>query len=462
MPVPAIERETAAIASGVRSGGRAALLVIIAGLAAWYAVVVVTRPEIVGDEGFHLPVIQDLARGEWSALGRLPLPPTYHLLASVPARVWGATLPVVRGLNLVLAATTLVLYRDLVRQTRGACRADDLLRLAAQPFLFPLWVLAYTDVASLLAILGGLALHLRRRHVLAGGALLASVALRQSNVIWAAYFFALTVLEEWEDAAGADREPDRGRSGRRAPESRAERPTQALRAQTVGRGGRTAGAAAGRATRRGWPYLLVIFVTAVVLGLHGSPLVAFAVENQPRFNIAQLYVLGLSAGLIWLPVWLPQLGRGIARLPRRMLRPMVCAGLLAAIGLADVLFHNPHVWNVDPNYIRNWPLTAMTDSAVARYGVGAALAAALVPLFQAVRANAARRRLLLTWAFGLLFVAPHYLVEPRYYIIAFVLLDLFADYPARTARWLSAWYLLLCAAIGAFIVVRPGGLIGIW
>jgi hypothetical protein len=58
--------------------------------------------------------------------------------------------------------------------------------------------------------------------------------------------------------------------------------------------------------------------------------------------------------------------------------------------------------------------------------------------------------LALVWSFSLVFLSFHWLVEPRYYIIPFLLLGLFTELSAGQARRMTIWYglLSLLAVVG--------------
>jgi hypothetical protein len=186
------------------------------------------------------------------------------------------------------------------------------------------------------------------------------------------------------------------------------------------------------------------------------------VENRFRPNVAQFYILALTAALLWAPAWLAHLAEFW---PRRfaawLARPWICAALVAATGVLGLVYYSPHQWNTDLNYLRNWPLVAMNNALAARFLLGILIVVFIVVLADATVHSAARRTLGLVWAFALLFLVPHYLVDPRYYVVPLVLVDFFTPHTPAQARRLTAWYLLLALAVGAFIAGRPGGLIGV-
>jgi len=115
-------REESGAAASRDAGGRGAvgiaLGVAILSVLLWYVVLLSARPALMGDEGYHVPAIRALARelpplrallrGDWGPGRILQMPPTYHLLASLPARLVGSDLWMLRGFNVLLAVASSV------------------------------------------------------------------------------------------------------------------------------------------------------------------------------------------------------------------------------------------------------------------------------------------------------------------------------------------------------------------
>jgi hypothetical protein len=91
------------------------------------------------------------------------MPPTYHLLASLPARLVGSDLWMLRGFNVLLAVASIVLQHTAARAYHANYGPSHLLRYAWNPLLLPLWALVYTDLAALVGILLALHFQVRRR-----------------------------------------------------------------------------------------------------------------------------------------------------------------------------------------------------------------------------------------------------------------------------------------------------------
>lgn len=410
-----------------RPTGMSPLMLVpaLAAPAAWFVLLTIARPDLVGDEVYHVPAIRALAEGNWGPARTLPMPPTYHMLAALWVRLTGGELWILRAFNALLSGLTLTVFGWAAVRHDPDGAAHRLWRLASNPLVGPLWVLAYTDAAALLGVAFALAFFARRQHTWAAAGFLLAGLTRQPNILWLAAFAALAAVHPRGDRSAGPR----------------GRPTVLV--------------------RRLWPYALALAAAAVLLtriAPTGPPLV----ENQPRFNPAQFYLFGLTGALLIAPVWLPAVVTLWRRwLERAFLRPWICAVAIAAVGLLELAFRNPHPWNVDLNYLRNWPLLAMTKYTAARY-VAAVVLVAFVPTAVSLAWTSPQRTALAIVAGAtLVFLAAHYLVDPRYYMVPVVLLDFWSTPAARRARQLTIWYVLLSAALAAFIVWQPGGLRGV-
>jgi hypothetical protein len=320
--------------------GRGAMCLAAATVLAWLVILLAFKPSYIADEWRHFLVIQSLTRDEWPPAGYLPMLPAYHLLAAGVCKVFGCTLTVVRVLNAVLALLALLLADATIRLRRPESRGGSTLLLAWNPLLLPYLVLAYTEIATLLALLVALYLHVRGRWRWSAAALLCACLLRQSSVVWVAFFAAWAALQTL-DQGGLSRL----RPWRLATESLQRRLAPRL-----------------------WGHVLLIGAAAALFAMYPAFAAGSEIGNRAAVNRAQFYMFGLTAALLWAPVWIEQLARAWpARLAPRLAWAWVCALLLTAVGLLELAFDNPHPWNADPHYLRNLPLLWMTTTSCPRY-----------------------------------------------------------------------------------------------
>lgn len=382
------------------------------------------NPRPIADEEEHLPVIECFARGDWSAAAEVPMLPTYHLVAAGATGWCGAPLLAVRGLNVLLAcAAAFVLALGLNRgAAQQTCAADRLLHFAWNPLLVPFVALAYTDVAGVLPIVAALALHERRRYAWSGAALLVACLIRQTSVVWVAFFVAWALWTE-----------------RRSAAARIE------------------------VAARLWLHVAILVVAAAALLIFGRLTIGPTVFNRMEFNPAQLYCFAIFVALLGLPLWAvraPAVWRELAR--GWLMRPVGVAATIAAVAALALAFQSPHAWNYDFDYVRNWPLEAMRHWPLARLA-GAVLIVALAPVVVRFVAQQPRRReLTLVGVFTLLFLLPQSVAEPRYYIVPTLLVLWLVEWTPAEARRITCWFATLSIGIAVFVVVHGSSRGGVW
>jgi hypothetical protein len=392
------------------------LLVPIAALFAWWAVLfVLRRHRMIGDETVHTVVVEQMVHGDWSRPSNLPMLPIYHGAVALFARVVGTSLARERFASALigagLIATGWLSARGRAPAQVGAATA----RLAFLPFLFPFLALVYSDGFALLFLALAVLAFDRRQFVASGLAFAAACAVRQANVVWA-LFFALWALAD----------------------ARAEAPSARWPAHLES------------VLRRAGVHAIVLG-TAVVLALMGSSLfIAPTAGNEPRFNLAQYWMLAWCAAVVFAPLLVARARDDVrAAIAFLRQRPELGFGAMAlvvlAIGLASFQYENTHLWNRGRGALQNYPLVAMTRHALLR---PPAIASALWIYYALGRMlHAQPKRIgLAAFAVGLVAVAPMGLVEPRYYLPAFVVLALVLEHDAVTQRRLAVWSAAVSAA----------------
>lgn len=403
---------------------------ILALLLAWYAVLCVRWPGVIGDELYHVPAIEGILAGDWTRAWALPMPPVFHALVAGAAGLVGTDLWLLRGVSLLIGIAAIRVYWAALSADGRPGDATALFQFAALPLLLPFWVLVYTDMLALLTVLVALACHGRGWRLAAALALLVGMLVRQSNAIWPLVFIGWHMLEHWGEA----------------------RPATADAPRTPARLGRALVAARGA-----WPYALALLCGSA-FNLVENPLTSDQpAENRPTFNIAQVFGLGMTLALIWAAVWVPHvpsLWRGW--LARGLVRAPLAAALVAVAGGLAVLYRNQHGWNGNLDYVRNWPLVGMSTYPLLRI-----VMAALIVLFVATCAHWAYQRgaarAAIVWIVGLIYLAPHGLVDPRYYIVPVVLADFAMPYTPTERRRLVAWYATLTLLLALMMYFRPAG-----
>ncbi len=153
---------------------------------------------MVGDEWVHHPQILRFAQGDFSVdRGLLTTIPGYHALIAVLVAATGAeSLGAARLFSGIVAIAAVVAFHTARRATGHDREPLATAQFAVLPVVFPFFFLAYTDVLSLALLLAACAATSRRRHVVAGLLLLASLGVRQNNVVWIGFLAVLAAAIE--------------------------------------------------------------------------------------------------------------------------------------------------------------------------------------------------------------------------------------------------------------------------
>ncbi len=355
---------------------------------AWLAMLAfAVHGRVIGDEAVHWPQVQRFLHGDYRVFEQwLTNVPGYHWLATallwplgVDGLGWGRALGGVFVLACLLA----------MHRIRLALHPADAQRTAAQLFFLPVLLvygwLAYTDVPALAFLLGALLATLHGRHRLSAVLLLGSMAMRQNQVLWAAF---LASYAAW---------PLLARDGWRV-----WRQWRALWAV-------------------GWPYAACVLVFLGYWLWNGSisystaqakahPDLVWRVGNP-------MLLLALAAALFPLQIvagW----RRGIARLRDGrgwawLLLPLAVFALYAWQFQVDHPYNRPM-----GNSLRNQWLHVVSRESWAWWAFGLAAAWASVGL---ALARYATPQGWLWLPFSLAFVGASWMIETRYVVVPFVL-----------------------------------------
>lgn len=385
------------------------------------------------DEPGHVAAAEHFAEGQpgWPSL---PHPPGYHLFVNaLSLNQPGIT--AARATSVVFALISLVAFAGAWRRLHREEPGPATLVFALLPILQPFTTLAYTDVTSLAWLLCAWWAQVSGYYFRAAALLGIACLVRQTNLIWAAFFIT------WEAL--------------RALESRQE----SLAPLRV-------------AFRDAWArsrwQLFVISLGALAVLLLGRFTLGTDHGNELKTNIAAFHFAAWLALIFCLPLWLLH-GPAALRASRlvekfRSPREIACFAVLPlAVGLLALTFENPHEWNrllrwgtrIGKPYVllRNWPLIEVGAHFPLRVLSGSAVIAALVLAFLVFRQQPHHRALWFTLLFGAILLGTNSLVDPRYYITPAVMLLCLLKFSTRTYLWLAAWFALLCTIHDPFILL---------
>lgn len=396
--------------------GWLALAGIWAGTVVWAA-----GGELVGDEWVHWSQIHRFLQGDTRIYSEyLTNVPGFHWLVTALLAPWGIQSPgAARGVTALFTAAAVVLVYRIRRQLHPADAQITAAQFFFLPTMFVYGFLVYTDVPALALLLGALLATLREHHRAAAALLLASMAVRQNQVLWVVF---LAVLAAWPilcDGAESLRQ-------RRLP-------TRAWLAAVL---------------ERTWPYLAVFGVFCAYWAINGSIAYSAAQSrySHPDFHpdIGNLVFLLATVALL-MPFHVAGGWRHALEGPAS--RWMQAAGLAVVVLVAYALwFRVQHPSNLVLGNMRNQLLATVAAGGWAWWGLGLLAAIAGGGLCCSPLVTG-RYRLWLP--FSLVFVGASWLIETRYTMIPLTLFLLFRHPQAVWQERLTlAFWCLLALGFG--------------
>lgn len=389
---------------------------------AWFsAVLVATGGFLVGDEWVHWNQIARFVSGDYHVYTQwLTNVPGYHWLATFVLWLLGQdSLAAGRLITAAMYAACVILFHRI----RLRLHPEDALRATAQflflPILFVYGFLVYTDVPALMFLLAAFLATLRGQHVVSSVMLLASMGMRQNNVLWVVFVAVWTsaplLKTIWHD-------PD-FRSLRWAAWRKSILDVLALV----------------------WPYLFAFACFLVYWYINGSISYSNAQSTRahPDFrpDTGNLFWLG-AIFMLLMPV---HAVTGLLRQvrSRKYMGWVLVTGLLLFVfGVFALSFKVQHPYNVhDWGFIRNRILIDVNQGGTSWWLFGSIASLGICGL---VLQPWVERFGWLWIPFAFLFVSASWLIETRYVIMPLVMCLIFRK---SMAAWieslmLAAWVLL--------------------
>lgn len=377
--------------------------------------------QLMVDEHFHHGQILFFLAGEFKLVPEITVLPGYHLAVFGPAALLGVDqVLALRTISTVLGASV-ILLSWLYWLRHGA----DLpllrsLQLLACPLLWPFYVLLYTDLVALAALLAALTLADRQRFRAAVLLGLTALVIRQTNVFWLALLWLMAMHQAGLGAALAAAE---------GPVPRLRSGVQALLP----------------ALKSTWPLLLPLLAFLVFLVLNRGVAVGDRASHQlSGIYPSQVFFMLLVLWWVLLPLHLANLRRIGALLRRHwwIAPALLLLGLFYWFSFAVTHHYN---LGMPEFHLRNRVLAWLDHDWRARLLAFPLMAWALLSIaVSPLKERAAVWLFLVT----LLAMLPAELIEQRYYIPPLVLWMLFRQPGSRSVEVsLLAWFAALSIAV---------------
>ncbi len=364
----------------------------------------IRRVRGIGDEYASIPQIETFRTGTWSVQENLAVPPTYHALIAVIARLFGvSSLDALRLISLLLCLPVVPLFYLCARKIDPDNAALRTLQFLFLPILLPYLFILTTDAPALMLFVLTLYLALHDRPYLAGGAALLDVLVRQNQIVWVAWLFTWLYLRE--------------------------------------QGWSIRPAAIGRHLLRYWVFCLVFaaFVAFVVIN-RGLTLGRHQEIHRSGLYLGNVWFALFLCSFLLLPIFLVRLPHVLVLIGRRPWL-LIVVGLLFLLYLATFQVNHPmNDISTNPDFLRNQLLAWATTNQATKIVFFLPIALAL---FSLAALSLHERGSWTLYPFWILAVLPVELIEQRYSLAGVTLLLLFRGMERRGVEMVQFLYFVL-------------------
>ncbi|KAJ6501617.1 glucosyltransferase [Mycena vitilis] len=416
---------------------------------------VVSEPYM--DEPFHIPQVQAYCRGEYEYWDpKITTPPGLYLLSLVfkEAFMLKCNVPMLRLtpmltlLALPLALTRLLCFHQRERPpSRILAPTVDAVVLSGFPIAWFFGFLYYTEVPSLLFVVGTVVAAMQNRHWFAALLGVISCTFRQTNVIWVLYAYASSQLMYLRFR--------RAPPGAKPFNQLHDPPALTASLGDIGRSVLTAPKIIGDILPAFIPYALVLALFGAFVAWNGGIVLGDKSNHIPSLHIPQVYYfVAFSTAFGW-PVLISGSG-GVFGLLREVRERMfgsklrvlgtglACAVMAVTVNLFTI--HHPFLLSDNRHYtFYVWHRIFMRYPAP--YLLIPIYIACAWAWFLRVGAQQTILQTLVLPVFVLPTLLPTPLLEPRYFLIPYILLrSQVPDVPTWALVVEGSWYAAINAA----------------
>lgn len=347
---------------------------------------------IVQDEYYHFNQIQRFVAGDVTLNPALTTIPGYHLLMATVIRIFQTdTLIFIRLINSILGLWTVVLFYILAKLIDRKHAVLKTIQFAFFPLVVPFMFLVYTDIFSLGLLLATFYLVYKGRFNQAGFTGLLSLLVRQNNVVWLVFYLCLIYLEihgnsfHWKKAV--------------------------------------------QYLKQSWFLLLDILLFMLFILWHKG----FSLGNEQMhpvsfFKMGNVYLILFLFAFLFLPYMISSIGKVIREIriigPIRLIKKYKIVLLMAPflILFPAFTFVNDHPYNWTWWFLHNFFLVFFTADIFRKLIF---FTIVTISLYALGVMKLEKKSFYLLYPFTVLFLAPSWLIEARYYIVPFIFFILF-------------------------------------
>ncbi|KAF8609686.1 glucosyltransferase [Ceratobasidium sp. AG-I] len=407
------------------------------------------------DEPFHIPQAQAYCRGEWDSWDpKLTTPPGLYVLSVLLKKVFlfKCTIPVLRMNNLLLN----LLLPPLISHCLALYRSDRPPRTLLQPTLesiaisaFPIaWFfsfLYYTELGSVFFVLATVLAAGRGAHILAAIMGAISCTFRQTNIVWIAYAAAFSILQDMR------RKRVRSQASKNHSGPAVLYDPMALDASLsdIPKILCSIPSVLPSIISTAWPYVLPVIGFASFVIWNGGIVLGDKSNHVPALHVPQVYYFTAFASLFGLPV-LVSSDMGVVGLAREVSRRMFGgkSRTVTTITLTGLIMLTVHLFTIHHPFLLSdnrhytfyvWRRIYLAHSLVPYLLSPLYLASAWAWFLRVGRYQTLLQTFLLPICM-LPTLLPTPLLEPRYFLVPYLLLRLQVLVSARAVVAEAAWY----------------------
>lgn len=150
------------------------------------------------DEDNHLVQILNFIENKGSVSDGISMLPGYHFTVASSLKILGLQSEnAARAVSTFYSLLSIVLFYILAKQLNPPGVLNKTLQYLFCPIIFPFFFLIYTDIMSVLLVLVSLYLVKIGKYRLSGLAILASIFIRQNNIVWSVFLVIFIYFERF-------------------------------------------------------------------------------------------------------------------------------------------------------------------------------------------------------------------------------------------------------------------------
>lgn len=356
------------------------------------------------DEGDHARQISRFMKGNYNVMSQITTIPGYHAVIAFIAKVLGHSFSQqLRLISLAVSLFSIWIFYLLAKKLQAENPSVKMLQFVFLPITFFYFPFLYTDIFSLLLILIAFYFTISKKHSWAALFCLASLLVRQNNIIWVAFFAAYGFVA------------DNGFSFsfKKALEF----------------------------VRKGYGYFVVVILFLLFVWLNGGVSIGDRERQQVGFYLGNIYFFLVLIGVLFLPVTLAAVGK----INKIIFRKRVIFGILAGLVVAGLFWFFPpqiHEYNLKLKFLRNIILSFGYGQYVLAYAAAIFWGCLSLSLLEF------EKKAFLLIPFTVAALVPSLLVEQRYMIVPVVLMLLLRKEKSLKVEYgLVAYFFMLSAGL---------------